>query len=258
MYDIIAHYYDITHAELTVDIPFILDLADQTSGNILELGCGSGRLLLPLAQAGHTITGVDNSAAMLTRARVRLDEESEVVQNRVTLIEADMTEFEISPRKSGGHYTLIIIPYNTFLHLNPQQAKAALKQILKHLAPNGQLFIDLINPFAIAETADNEEFSFEGEYNDPESGNHLLQFASNRLDTETQTLHIKWAYDSAKPDGSRAERTIVKSSYYYRYPHQLTLLLEQTGFKIIAVYGDYNYSPFSEGSNRFLLLAVHC
>ncbi len=250
MYDIIAHYYDITHADLTADIPFILDLANKTSGHILELGCGSGRLLLPLARAGHTVTGIDNSAVMLARAQVRLDNESEAVQSRVTLIEADMGKVEVN-----GRYPLIIIPYNTFLHLDTQQAKTTLKQIQKQLAPNGQLFIDLINPFAIADTPDNEEFSFEGEYSDPESGNRLLQFASNQLDEENQTLHIKWAYNIAKLDDSITERIIVESSYHYHFPHQLALLLQQTGFKINAIYGNYDYSSFNEESDRFLLLA---
>ena len=61
MYDQIAHYYDLTHADLTDDIDFILSLAQAVNGPILELGCGSGRLLLPLARAGFTVTGVDNS-----------------------------------------------------------------------------------------------------------------------------------------------------------------------------------------------------
>ena len=58
MYDQIAHYYDLTHADLTEDIDFILDLARQSNGPILELGCGSGRLLLPLARAGFMTVGV--------------------------------------------------------------------------------------------------------------------------------------------------------------------------------------------------------
>ena len=250
MYDQIAHFYDITHASLTADLPFILQLARDVGGEILECGCGSGRLLLPLAQAGHRCTGIDNSAEMLARAAERVSQLPEDVRNRITLQQADMTNFVVK----NGRFSLAIIPYNTLLHLNDQQTTAAFKQIQKHLAPHGTLFIDLINPFAIADTPDTADFSFEGEYTDPTNGNTILQFAANQLDETTQTLHIIWAYDVATPDGSPTQRTIVKSSYHYRFPHQLDLLLQQTGFKLKKLYGNYDKSPFDEMSERLLLI----
>ncbi len=70
MYDQIARFYDLTHAELTADLPFVLQLASEAGGPILELGCGSGRLLLPLARAGHSVIGLDLSGAMLAMQRV--------------------------------------------------------------------------------------------------------------------------------------------------------------------------------------------
>jgi len=268
MYDHIARFYDITHAGLTDDLPFVLQLAAAANGEILELGCGSGRLLLPLAQAGHRITGIDNSHAMLSRARARLAQEPETVQQRVTLIQADMASFVVenacaesrSPEHSrrgsrSGRFSLTIIPYNTFLHLNHNQAVATLKQIRRHLAQGGTLFIDLINPFAIADTPDNPAFIFEGKFTDPATDETILQFAANRLDETAQTLHITWAYDVAKPDGRSTQRTIVESAYHYRFPHQLDLLLQQTGFKLTAIYGDYDHTPFTESSDRLLLIA---
>ena len=259
MYDRIAHFYDITHADLSDDIEFVCDLAQKSNGAVLELGCGSGRLLLPLAQAGRVVTGIDNSKMMLTRAIERITAEPEEVQRRITIIEADMTAFELknacTEQSRSGRFSLIIIPYNTFLHLNDSQATATLKQIRKHLAKDGTLFIDLINPFAIADTPDTAEFTFEGQFTDPTTSETILQFAANHLDEATQTLHITWAYDVATPDGNPAQRTIAKSTYHYRFPHQLDLLLQQTGFKLTAIYGDYDRSPFNEDSERLLLIA---
>ncbi|MCP5097136.1 MAG: class I SAM-dependent methyltransferase, partial [Chloroflexi bacterium] len=203
MYDQIAHYYDITHASLTADLPFILKLAQQANGSILECGCGSGRILLPLAQESHICTGIDNSAEMLARAKARLAQETSEVQKRITLLQSDMTTFTIE----NGRFHLAIIPYNTLLHLNNNQAIAALKRIRQHLKENGRLFIDLINPFAITDTPDTADFSFEGEYTDPTNGNTILQFAANQLDEDNQTLHITWAYDTSTSEGTAQTRT---------------------------------------------------
>ena len=258
MYDRIAHFYDITHADLSDDIDFICDLAQKSGGTILELGCGSGRLLLPLARAGFAVTGIDNSKMMLSRASERIEKESESVQQRISLIEADMISFDLEnahiEHSRNGRFSLIIIPYNTFLHLNDSQATSALKQIRKHLAQDGTLFIDLINPFAIADTPDTAEFTFEGQFTDPTTGETILQFAANHLDEANQTLHIIWTYDVATSDGSPTQRTIAESTYHYRFPHQLDLLLQQTGFKLTTIYGDYDSRPFDEESERLLLL----
>lgn len=253
MYDRIAHFYDLTHADLTDDLPFILALAEKTGGSILELGCGSGRILLPLAQAGHRVTGVDNSGEMLSRAGTQIVRLPAAVQQHITLIQADMASFTIE----NGRFSLIIIPYNTFLHLNNNQAISALQQIRQHLAKNGTIFIDLINPFAIADTPDTPDFTFEGQFTDPTNNNTILQFAANRLDEATQTLHITWAYDVSTSSGSPTQRTIVESTYHYRFPHQLDLLLQQTGLQLTALFGNYDHSPFTEESDRLLILAQH-
>ncbi|HID52267.1 MAG TPA: class I SAM-dependent methyltransferase, partial [Anaerolineae bacterium] len=165
MYEKIVAYYDLTHADLTADIPFILKLAGEAGGPVLELGCGSGRLLRPLAQSGYSVTGVDNSPAMLARASARLAGETTAVQNRVTLIEADMTDFTVD-----GRFPLVIIPYNTFMHLDTGQATAVLRRVRDCLAENGRLFIDLINPFAAANTPSDQLISLENTLTDPDSG----------------------------------------------------------------------------------------
>ena len=251
-YDRIAYFYDLTHVDLTDDLPFILQLAAECHGQVLELGCGSGRIMLPLAHAGHHVTGIDNSTAMLSRAQARLANETAVVQQRVTLIQADMTSFAVE----NIRFALAVIPYNTFLHLNNKQAAATLKRVKKVLAKNGRLFIYLINPFAIADTPDTANFTFEGRFTDPDTNKTILQFAANRLDEVSQTLHITWAYDVATPAGSPTQRTTVESTYHYRFPHQLDLLLQQTGFNLTNMYGDYDKSPFTEESDRLLLLAA--
>ena len=252
MYDQIAHYYDLTHADLTADMDTILTLAQQTTGPVLELGCGSGRLLLPLARAGHTITGVDNSAAMLARARIVLQNEPPDVQQRVTLLQADMAQMELG----NGRFALAIIPYNTFMHLDSTQKTATLKRVKQYLMENGRLFIDLINPFAIAATPNDRAFSLESHFTDPQTGHIVLQIASSHLDDSTQQLQITWIYDASLPSGGPVHRTIAVASYHYLFPHQIELLLHEAGLRLDSLAGDYDQSPFAEESERLLVTAV--
>jgi len=253
MYDQIARYYDLTHADLTEDVPFILALAEEFGGPILELGCGSGRLLIPLARAGHQVVGLDNSAAMLALARARLAAEPTAVQKRITLVEADMTKFELTGEY--GRFPLVIIPYNTFMHLNSQQKMVALKRIKPYLRADGRLFIDLINPFAIAQTPDDDDFILENSFAAPETGQPIQQYARNQLDEDAQILNIIWAYDEFTADGDAVQRTTIDAAYHFLYPHQLDLLLNNAGYQLQTLAGDYDNIPFTAESDRLLLLA---
>ncbi len=253
MYDQIARFYDLTHASLTADLPFILQLASQADGPVLELGCGSGRLLLPLARAGHNVTGLDLSAGMLDRARAHLAQEDTAVQQHVTLHQADMTNFALPDAAPFG---LIIIPYNTLLHLDTTQTVAALRQAQNYLGENGRLFIDLANPVDMANTPEDALLSLENVLTDPETGELIVHLASNQLDTANQILHITWIYDVSVPNGGPVHRTVAQATYHYRYPHQLELLLQEAGYKLLHLWGDYDQSPYGEASDRLLILAV--
>lgn len=251
MYNKIAHYYDLTHADLTEDIDYILTLVGKTAVSIIELGCGSGRLLLPLARAGHHLTGIDNSEAMLARARVQIATETDAVQQRITLIEADMTQIVTE----SASFDWAIMPYNTFMHLEPVQMSVALKKIARSLGVNGRLLIDLINPTAIASTPNDRLLTLENTFVDPENGRIVVQQSSSQLDEEKQTLHITWLYDASPPEGGAIHRTIAQAAYHYRYPHQLELLLHEAGFALLTISGDYDDSPYTEESERLLIVA---
>ena len=253
MYDQIARFYDLTHASLKDDIPLILSLATQADGPVLELGCGSGRLLLPLAQAGHAVTGLDLSGAMLDRARARVGQLDTAVQNRITLHQADMTNVALPESPQFG---LALVPYNTLFHLDTAQALAMLRRVKGVLGENGRLFIDIANPIDIASTPEDALLSLENVLTDPETGELIVHLASNRLDTAEQTLHITWIYDVSAPNGGPVQRTVATGAYHYRYPHQLELLLQEAGFKLLHLWGSYDQSPYDETSDRLLILAT--
>lgn len=249
MYDHIAVYYDLTHAKLTADRDFLLDLAQRTGGPILEIGCGSGRLLLPLAEAGFDVTGLDNSAVMLARAQKRLSAQLLAVQNRICLVETDALKWQ----NAGSQFALIIIPYNTLMHFDPQQLPVLLKRLSAWLGANGRLFIDLENPFTIAAATSQNEFLLEGQFEDPESNTHVQQFSRSELDTEAQKLDVIWKYVAAG-NGRNTHTTEVAMTYHYWFPHQLEMALTRAGLRLSAMWGGYGRIPFTENSPRLLLL----
>lgn len=251
MYEQIASFYDLIHADLTADIPFVLSLVAETGGPVLELGCGTGRLLLPLTRAGYEVTGLDSSPAMLERARERLGQEGEVTQARVMLVEGDMTSFRLD-----GRYPLAIIPYNTLMHLRPAQAAAAFRQVAGHLTDNGRLFVDVANPLAVAQTPNDRLLTLERCLADPQTGNTLVLMASSWVDPGDQTLHLTWLYDTSPTAGGPIQRTVVQMDYHYFYPHELELMLGAAGLGLAGMYGDYEGRPFDEESERLLIVAT--
>lgn len=251
MYDKIARYYDLTHADLTADIDYILTLVGETAVSIIEFGCGSGRLLLPLARAGHSVTGIDNSVVMLTRAQERMAVESEEVRQRLTLVEADMTQMNLAPDSCEW----AIMPYNTFMHLEPDQMSGVLKKIAHGMNENGRLFIDLINPTAILSTPNDHLLTLEGTFIDPENEAIVVQQSSSLLDEETQTLTITWLYDASPLTGGPVQRLVAQAAYHYLYVHQLELLLHESGLVLYGISGGYDDLAYSEESERLLIVA---
>jgi SAM-dependent methyltransferase len=260
MYNQLARYYDLIHESLTADIPFLLQLAAETASPtgreapLLELGCGSGRLLLPLARAGYKVTGLDNSAAMLALAQERLAAEPPAVQSRVRLVEGDMSNGAAVLPGEDGRYRLIVAGYNTWMHLAPAQTVLALHGSRSLLRPDGRLFLDLANPFALAETDNTTTLALETIVHDRQRDEVVVQLSAQRADTAEQIVDVTWLFDVSAAGGGPLRRHVVEMRYHYHFPHELELLLAQAGFRLDALYGDYDRSPFGETSERLLLI----
>ncbi len=256
MYDRLSRYYDLSHAALTDDIPFMLGLAAETGGPILELGCGSGRLLLPLARAGHPITGVDNSPAMLAIADQRLAQEDADVRARVRLVTADIAAAGSATYLAYESHTtgLTICGVNTFMHLDQAQALATLRTVSRLLRPDGLLCIDVDNPFALSAVDEAPEPELEQAWTDPATGRTVRQLAAYRNADTDQAVDVTWVFEESS-GATTPERTVIEMRYHYLYPHQLDLLISQSGLRLMAFYGDYDRAPFDEDSDRLLLMA---
>ncbi len=253
LYALLARYYDLENADFTEDLPFWLELAEEYGDPILELGCGTGRVLLHLARRGHAVTGIDNSPEMLARLEAKLGMTSaQHIATAPSLVRADMTSFSVS-----GLFKQAIMPFNTFMHLLTLEDQiAAFTCIRKHLQHGAALALDVINPGeAYAAPAGEQGLALERTFVDGESGSAVQQFSSVAVDRAAQIARITWLYDSVGPDGA-VQRTIVPLTLRYTFPGEMRLLLEKCGFALTHLYGDYQRSPFADGSPRMIVLAA--
>lgn len=252
-YDRIARYYDLTHDRLMADVPFLLAQAAEAGGPVLEIGCGSGRLLAPLARAGQAITGVDRSAEMLARAEARLAALPAEARARVRLLRADARTLALPPEETFG---LAFFGYNTFMHPDEAAAGATLKRLRPLLRPGGRLIIDVANPLLLSQAADDPDFALEESLFDPAHGETIRHYTAYEAIPGEQVVDVTWVYEvDGEEGGEEALRTQARLRYYYLYPHQYDLLLTLTGFRLKAIYGDYDRAPFDEESERLLLVA---
>lgn len=223
-------------------------------GPVLELGCGTGRVLLPLARAGIEITGLDLSTRMLERCRAGLGSETPEVRDRVRLVAADMASFDL-----GRHFAAIICPFGSFQQLRTvEQQLACLDRCRDHLAPHGELVLDLPNPdpappsYAPDGPADGEATAESVAWTD---GRHIRWWMTvTGYERALQRSECEVTYEVIEADGAtrRLTETIVLR-YIFRY--ELEHLLVRAGFRLIALYGDYDRSPFADGSPAMIALA---
>ena len=143
MYETLARYYDQIHVSLTADLPFVLKLVEEQGGAVLELGSGTGRLLIPLAEAGFAVTGIDNSPQMLAIAGQRLAQKPASVRHAVKLLQKDM--LNLTPETTAARFAVALLTYNTLLHYQSEDAGLLLRGAAHLLPPEGKLFIDMPN-----------------------------------------------------------------------------------------------------------------
>ena len=248
-YATLARYYDLENASFTEDLDYWLELAEEFGDPILELGCGTGRVLLNLARRGHTVTGIDNAPEMLARLQAKLDAASDrQLAAPPQLLLASMETFELPQR-----FRLAIMPFNTFMHLLTAEAQlATLDRIRRHLAPGGVLALDMPNP-GEAYAAQEQGLTLERTFADGDRT--VQQFSSVAIDRAAQLAHVTWIYDATNPDGA-VQRSIVPLTLRYTFPAEMSLLLARSGLALAHLYGDYSRAPFVDGSPRMLVLAT--
>ena len=247
--DLIAKFYDVLYGDVEDDLSMWAALTEDVAAPILEVGCGTGRLLLPLAEAGHTLTGIDLSKVALEVAQAKLDAAG--LSANVSIHEADMRHFDL-PRKDFG---LALVPLNTFMHCHTAADQlATLQAIHKHLQPGGLLFIDLFHPDPLMLAEVDGRLYFEAETTDDVTGRTVQWFWRHDIDLASQMRHLTYILDEIGRDGV-VRRTQIPFSLRFVYRFEMELLLNIAGFNVETIYGSYELEPFDSHSPRMIFAA---
>jgi SAM-dependent methyltransferase len=247
-FDIYARFYDPDLDDWDTDIQMYEQFAARCSSPILELGCGTGRVLIPLARQGYRVTGIDASAAMLERARNKIAEED--LDERVTLVEQEMRKLEL-----GEQFNLAIAALNSFAHLHTTDEQlAALAQIRRHLNPGGLLVLDMFNPDMGRLLDTRGQVALAKVMAEPGTGQRTMRFDTEEVDLGRQIIHTTYIVDEIDAEG-HVQRTLFPFSLRYVFRYELELLLRHAGYEIEAIYGSYDLDEFSGDSEKLIAVA---
>ncbi|MBM4257697.1 MAG: class I SAM-dependent methyltransferase [Deltaproteobacteria bacterium] len=245
-----ASFYDFHSLGVEGDVQFYLEEARKAHAPVLEIGCGTGRILLPIAQAGAPVVGLDRSADMLAVLRQKLARLGPDVQARVELFEGDMRDFSLDRQ-----FKLITIPYRAFLHLlTPKAQRQALECIREHLADDGHLILNIFDPSLEMITSSlglaGVTLKRDTEFIHPETGNQVIVWYTGQYDPEVQLLTAYFIFEEIDKDGKVIQKTYNPLSLRYVYRYEMRYLLELSGYKVESLYGDFQRGPFRYGGER--------
>jgi len=252
-YKISAKYYDQAYAvkKDLVDLPFYLDLARRCGGPVLELACGTGRVLLPIAREGIAIHGVDNSAPMLSALRKNLQREPKDVRELVSVIEGDMRNF-----RSNRQYPLVIIPFRPVQHLyTVEDQLATFKTAAFHLEDEGILAFDVFFPkFELIYAGMNEEMH-ELEWPHKTDPGKIVRryFRKESVDKINQNFTATFIFRTYQGGKVVQEETEPLKMSYYTYPHLRALFL-LAGLEIVEEYGSFARTPLDNSASEMIFL----
>jgi SAM-dependent methyltransferase len=246
-FDAIARLYDWEHDPYVADVEVQVALARRFGGPVLELACGSGRLLAPLVQSGLDVTGVDNSPAMLERARERL--------SRLGL-NAELHEQPMQSLQLGNtRFRTIVIGLDSFGLLTKREHQLQVLRCAREaITHDGRLVLDVANGNLRGANEPAEELLHDITAPDPETGRPITKFILRRPDVAEQVDDLLCFYDEQDERGY-LRRTTVELHLHWFTRNELELLLVSSGWQIAELYGNYDLEPYGPASDRLLVVA---
>ena len=234
------------------DLEFYLDYSLRAKGTILELGCGTGRVLVPTAGAGCRIVGLDLSPFMLAKCREKLLSQPREVQERVLLIQGNMADFKLAKT-----FALVTTPFRPFQHLvSVEEQMSCLACVNRHLAKDGRLILDVFHPdpTKLAGPVTLEEIEDVAEVPLPGGRKLRRTYRSVAFRRHEQVNDVELIFYVTHPDG-RTERFVQAFPMRYFYRYEIEHLLARTGFRVVELFGDYDQSPFLNNSPEMIFVA---
>ncbi len=242
---LLAQLYDWEHDGLQDDIALYRALALRTGGPILELACGSGRVLEGLLGSGLELVGLDRSPEMLERARSRL----KAASSRVRLVQGDLHD-ELPP----GPFALVVLALSAFGFVQETARQVdLLRRIRAMLSPGGLVILDLVHAAPLWDEPQGLAV-LQRSGHDEAIGADVSKWMVQRILPSAQEIQLDCFYDLAWSDGSLTRLTdSARLRYYARY--EIELLLQAASLELETVGGDYQLGPFQDGSERMIVVA---
>ncbi len=244
-----AEYYD---EDYTIgipdrgDIPFYRKYAQQQGPPVLELGCGTGRILIPIAESGIETFGLDMSREMLgiceTKARA-------LNLKNVHLKSSSMDHFQYDEK-----FSLIYVPFRSFQHLlTTDQQKRCLELVREHLTDNGMFILDVFAPNIerLAGYGKKQEWEKEFSRKNEQTESTITRYYQARPDLAAQTIEVSMQWEERDAEGSVVARKKGEFKLRYTFRFELEHLLAASGFDSV-IYGHFDERPYDYVSGEIV------
>lgn len=240
--------YDWEHDSFEDDLALYQALVRRFGGPVLELACGTGRVLAALAAQGHSCTGVDSSPAMLARARQRMAEHDVAY----ALIEQPMQALDLE-----GRFRTILVPLDGLgLLLERGDQLAMLRAARAQATHDARLVLDLTNGNLRGGHESPEEVLHHLTAPDAATGLPITKWVVRRPDPAEQVDELQFLYDETDAVSGLLRRTHVNLRLRWFSRQEVELLLTLAGWRMAEVYGDYHLSPYGASSDRLIVVGT--
>ena len=235
----------------TEDIPFYVNLAESSGSHVLDLTCGTGRVAIPMAQAGLEVVGIDASSKMLEKAAERF-RDGERIQGSAQFVHGNVMDLDL-----GKEFDLVVIPYNSFLlFLGVPDQRIVLDRVYQHLKPGGRLALDVFTPDLWRLTREDGQLYYRADVTNPESGKRYVLWEQSSADNLNQIIESRYIIENLTVDGVVERRTYKDVLFRYVHRYEMLHLLTLAGFTQAEVYGDFNYGDLLEDSEVMVWVAT--
>lgn len=241
-------WYDHTYRRYRDDVDFYVRLASRLGGPVLELGVGTGRVALALAEAGVDVVGIDRSREMLERARERLAKRPRRVRERIELRQGDMRTLRLRRR-----FSFVMAPFNAFQHLHEQgDIEGALATCRRHLGPNGRLAFDVLMPDPASMARDPSRFYKCRPVVHPRDGRRYAYAEAFAYDHARQVQTVTMRFTDLE-DSSRVFFSRLSQRQFF--PRELSALLRYNGFELLSHDGGFRGEPLDDYTESQVVVA---
>jgi len=242
-YDPVASLYDI-YVPVTFDVEFFVNETRKSKGEVLELMSGTGRVSIPLLEAGVRLTCVDLSAESNAILREKLREKG---------LNADVHDMDICELDLGKTFDMVIIPFHSFAHItSPEDRRKSLERIHRHLSPGGIFICTLGNP-VLRKQAVNGQLRLIRTYPLDHGGNLLLWTLEDFSPEDAQVVEALQFYEEYDANGVLRSKRFIELRFRLSGKEEFEELVKAAGFKVKAFYGDYACADFNEENSPFMI-----